>query len=742
MWKVIFMLINLLCLALPATILAQKVNDLDKAQLISSNDSLPCAVFTRQIKLDKTIKKAMLTITAHGIYEAQINGHKVGRTYFMPGFTSYDHRLQYQSHSVAKYLKPGNNQIAVSIAGGWYSGVYGGLMKDKNYGADKSLLLSLQITYDDGTQKTIYSDKSWQTGEGPIQRSGFYEGETHDTRKAISHLHPVRVLNIGKSNLILTSAPPVTAQETFRPRRIWQIAKDTFIVDFGQNLAGFVRLKVKGKPGDTVKIRHAEMLDEKGHFWTANLREAKATDTYILNGRSKILEPHFTYHGFRYARISGVTPTKTNCTAVALYSNLRHTGTFSCSNPMFNQLQHNITWSMNSNFVDIPTDCPQRSERLGWTGDAQIFCSTAAFNKNVKIFYQKYLADLKADQGANGGLPNIVPDVYHHRDTTKAGAAGWGDAATIIPWTLYEVYGDKQVLKDQYASMKAWVNYETKKAGRPHLWKANGYGDWYAPGDSTSMAFIDQCFYMHSTELLVRTAKVLHQKADEKQYQALLDTLKAVFVKTYSHFDTKATSTQTAYILALQFDLLPEDSRQKIAEKLAEKIKANNNHLATGFLGTPYILPVLTRFGYTNLAYTLLNQRTCPSWLYPVTKGATTIWEKWDAVKPDGTLQQTSFNHYAYGAVGQWLYETVAGIRPAAPGYKTIRIAPKPGGGLAWAKASYQCKYGTIRSEWHTKGKTTTYKITIPPNTRADIDLPGQPVKQVKPGQYRYTVSK
>jgi alpha-L-rhamnosidase len=725
---------------LPGIIRAQKVNNLDKAQWISSKDSLPCAVFIRQIKLDKTIKKAMLTITAHGIYEAQINGQKIGNAYFTPGFTSYDHRLQYQEYNVTQYIKQGNNQLLVPVSGGWYSGIFGGDMQDKNYGTDRSLLLSLHLIFADHSEQTIYSDQSWQAGEGAVQQAGFYEGETHDTRKAISHLHPVRVLNIGKSNLILTSAPPVTAHKTFRPRRIWQTAKDTFIIDFGQNLAGFVRLKVKGKPGDTVKIAHAEMLDEKGRFWTANLREAKATDIYILNGRSQALEPHFTYHGFRYARISGVTPTKTNCTAIALYSSLKHTGTFSCSNPMINQLQHNITWSMNSNFVDIPTDCPQRSERLGWTGDAQIFCSTAAFNKDVKTFYQKYLADLKAGQGTNGGLPNIVPDVYHHRDSIKTGAAGWGDAATIIPWTIYDIYGDKQVLKDQYSSMKAWVNYISKKAGNSYLWKANGYGDWYAPGDSTSVHFIDQCFYTHSTELLVCTAKVLHQAADAKQYQALLDTLKAVFVKTYGHFDTKATSTQTAYILALQFDLLPEDKRQEIADKLAKKIKANNDHLATGFLGTPYILPVLTRFGYTNLAYTLLNQRTCPSWLYPVTKGATTIWEKWDAVKPDGTLQQTSFNHYAYGAVGQWLYETVAGIRPAAPGYKIIRIAPKPGGGLTWAMGSYPCKYGLIRSAWHTKGKTTTYQVTIPPNTSAEIDIPNQPVKHVKPGQYIYTV--
>ncbi len=712
---------------------------LKQADWISARDtSLAVPVFVRELKINKPIRSAMLTITAHGLYEAIINSIKVGNAYFTPGFTSYDHHQQYQQYNVTKYVKPRNNKLSIMLAGGWYSNIFGSLMNNKNYGSAPALLLSLHLIFSDGTKQTIYSDEEWQVGKGAIQSTGFYEGETQDTRVTIYDLKPVQVLNLKTVELISTTAPPVTAQETFRPKRIWQTAKDTFIVDFGQNLAGFVKLKLKGKSGDSIKIQHAELLDEKGKFWTGNLREAKATDTYVLNGRTQTLQPHFTYHGFRYAKISGIAPTKINCTAVAVYSKLKHTGTFSCSNPLNNQLQHNIVWSMNSNFVDIPTDCPQRSERLGWTGDAQIFFRTAAFNKDVLKFYQKYLADLKADQGVNGGLPNIIPDVYHHRDTIKGGVAGWGDASTIIPWTLYEVYGNKQVLINQYTSMKAWVEYVNQKAGKTHLWKSNGYGDWYAPGDSTSIPFIDQCFFTHSADLLSKTAKVLSRADDEQHYRALLDTVKTAFLKTYGDFNSKATSTQTAYILALQFDLIPENSRQHIADLLAEKIKANRNHLATGFLGTPYLLPVLTRFGYTALAYELINQKTCPSWLYPVTRGATTIWEKWDAIKSDGTLQECSFNHYAYGAVGQWLYETIAGIQAGSPGYKKIRIAPRPGGGLTWAKASYRIAYGMIKTGWRIKNETITYSITIPKQASAIIDLPGMPVRAVGPGHYHF----
>lgn len=698
-----------------------------------------CPVFIRDLRLSKPIRNASLLITAHGLYEAVINGRKIGAGYLTPGYTHYHKRLQFQRYDVTKMLHTSVNRMEVTIADGWYRGVFGGDMQRNNYGRDASLLLQLDLTYADGTKQSIVSDSSWQCGAGPIRYSDLYEGETVDTRAAASR-GPVSVASYTNDNLVETSSPAVTTHESFLPRRIWQSPNGQWLIDFGQNLAGWVQIKIKGRPGDTIRLYHAELLDTAGNFYTGNLREAKASDTYILNGTEQTLHPRFTYHGFRFVRAEGFDPRKAALTAVALYSDLPQTGSFSCSDTLLNQLQQNISWSLKSNFVDIPTDCPQRSERLGWTGDAQIFCPTAAFNRDVRTFFGKWLSDLAACQDKYGGLPNIIPNVYDPLDTlVKAGAAGWGDAAVIIPWRLYEIYADTPLLARQYPSMKARVDYITSKSP-DGLWKARGYGDWYALGDSTSLPFIDQCFYIHSTELLIRAAKILDNPTDADIYTSLLAKIRQSFLSTYGQLDTKATSTQTAFVLALQFDLLPEEQRQAVAERLAEKIRENKDHLATGFLGTPYLLPVLSRYGHAELAYTLLLQKTCPSWLYPITRGATTIWERWDAIRPDGSIQQTSFNHYSYGAVGQWMYTTIAGIRAVAPGYREIRIAPVPGGGLTWAKASYRCPYGEIVSEWKITGGQTDYHIVIPAGTNATIELPGQPEKKVGPGTYNYAV--
>jgi alpha-L-rhamnosidase len=519
----------------------------------------------------------------------------------------------------------------------------------------------------------------------------------------------------------------VTKQEVFKP-----VSVSGNIIDFGQNIAGWVRIRVQGHNGDTIKIQHAESLDNDGKLYTGNLREARAEDIYILRGGLQTLEPHFTYHGFRYAKAEGFTPTKNNCVAVSVHSNLKHTGSFNCSNPLINQLQRNIEWSLNSNFFDIPTDCPQRSERLGWTGDAQMFCRTASFNRNVQNFFSKWLADLASDQGSNGAVPVIIPDIYGHLNTgPKRGIAGWGDAATIIPWTMYDVYADTSVLARQYASMKAWVEY-IRSASPDLLWKADGYGDWYAQGASTSLPLIDQCFFAYSTELIVKAATVLQKPDDIEFHSTLLKNIKTVFVNTYKD----SLNTQTACILALQFDLLPDSLRPAAVAKLVSLIHQNKDHLSTGFLGTPYLLHVLSRFGHTELAYTILNQTTMPSWLYPITKGATTIWEKWDAIKPDGTFDTCSLNHYAYGAVGDWLYQNVAGIQYAAPGYKKIIIHPLVGGGLSWVKSSYTCTYGKIVSNWKLDDGKLTMHVEIPKGTTAIIYVPGKKPKQVSGGIY------
>jgi alpha-L-rhamnosidase len=719
---------------------------LQKAAWITAPDTLACPVFEKVIKIKQTVKTATLTITSHGIYEAQLNGKKIGDAYFTPGWTNYNKRLQYRAYNLSRQLHPGKNELQFTLSGGWYSGLFGEEMKTNLYGKGSAMLCSLTITYNDGSKQVVNSDSTWHCGSGPVRYADFYNGEIQDTRIVSSEWSVVTVMPPNNVKLVPQTAPPVTAQEVFKPKKIRQNTNGETLIDFGQNLAGFVRLAVKGKTGDTLKISHAELLDTAGNLYTGNLRDAKATDVYILNGKMQVLQPHFTYHGFRYAKLEYIRNGKIiappswgwGAVAIAIHNQLKPAGTFSCSNPMINQLQHNITWSMNSNFVDIPTDCPQRSERFGWTGDAQVFCATAAYNRDVKAFYSKYLASLRDDQGTNGAVPVIIPDLEQPKDTLKQGYAGWGDAATIMPWTLYEVYGDKQLLAKQYAGMKAWVDYITSQC-QNSLWQANGYGDWYAMGDKTSLPLIDQCFYYHSTQLLINAAKLLGKTADIEIYTALAAQIRTAFREAY-HFDTQCTRTQTAYVLALHFDLLSENQRQAAADSLVKRIHENKDHLATGFLGTPYLLSVLTKYGYTKLAYTLLLQQSCPSWLYPITKGATTMWERWDATKPDGTIQQCSFNHYAYGAVGQWLYEDMAGIKAESPGYQTILIAPHPDKRVRWVKASYKCSYGKIVSEWQFKGNHIDYHVTIPGHTTATIELPGQIVKKLKAGDYHFII--
>src|SRR5579862_8276452 len=704
----------------------------EKARWITttmSEDSIhPCPLFRKSFDVHRQVRSAMLYITAHGIYEATINTRRVGKGYFTPGFTSYDKRLQWQQYNVTGLLQK-TNEIVVTIGDGWWRGVFGGDLARDRYGRDASLLFEIKITYTDGSYEEIISDKSWKASTGKILYANIYQGELQDTRIHAKDFVPVTEEDFDHENLVETIGAPVTKQEKFKPQKIFAGRDGGQIIDFGQNMAGWVQISIQGRSGDTIKISHAESLDRDGNFYTGNLRDARATDEYILNGKKQILEPHFTYHGFRYAKVKGFTVTKENCTAIALHTDLKHTGNFSCSSSLINKLQHNIEWSLNSNFFDIPTDCPQRSERLGWSGDAGIFCATAAFNRDVRRFFEKWLDDLRADQGINGGVPVIIPDIYHHGDSIKRGVAGWGDAATIIPWTLFQIYGDTNILRRQYPSMKAWVDYIESRSAN-YLWKTGTYGDWYAPGPSTNPAFIDQCFFGYSTQLVNRAAGVLDQKEDKEKYSDLLKKIKGAFLKAYSPLP----ETQTAHILALQFNMLPDSLRDSTAKHLADLIHKNSDHLATGFLGTPHILRVLSDHGYNGLAYAILNQSTIPSWLYPIIKGATTIWEKWDAIKADGSFDTCSLNHYAYGAVGQWLYEEIAGIRAAAPGYKKIIIQPHPGGGLTWAKASCLCPYGKIVSEWKIKDQQLSMHVIIPQGTSATVRVPGQGLKAIGPG--------
>jgi alpha-L-rhamnosidase len=713
-------------------------------------------LFRKQFPIKKKIKSAFAYITAHGLYEAQINGHRVGDAYLTPGWTSYNKRLEYQVYDVTGSLNAGNNVIGVTLGSGWYRGHLAWGENKNIYGKDISLLLQLEITYTDGKKETIISDGSWRSATGSIISSEIYDGEIIDDRAEKngwlssgyddSKWSGVTVEDFSYNNLIATYNEPIRKHETFKPVNIITTPKGEKVIDFGQNLVGWEMLNVKGKAGDTITIEHAEVLDKNGNFYTDNLRAAKATSKYILNGNGEeSFEPHFTYYGFRYIKVEGIQDdlNPDDFTAVALYADMKKTGDFSTSNSFINQLQHNIQWGQKGNFLDVPTDCPQRDERLGWTGDAEVFSRTAAFNMGVNNFFSKWLKDVAADQYPDGSVPHVIPNVL---GPNSGGSAGWADVSTIIPWNMYLAYGDTQILKNQYSSMKAWVEYMHSKSIND-LWNTGShFGDWlfYRPDDDnsgraavTDKYLIAQCFYAHSTQLLIDAAKVLGKTDDVSHYSDLLLRIKDAFLKEYVTPNGRlVSSTQTAYVLALNFDMLPESLRKQAAERLVENIKSYNNHLTTGFLGTPYLCHVLNRFGYIDIAYQLLMQDTYPSWLYPVKMGATTIWERWDGEKPDGSFENpgmNSFNHYAYGAIGDFMYRVVTGIDTYEdePGYKHISIHPHIGGGLTYANADLQTYYGKISSHWKTENDKTYFDVEIPANTSADVVLPAADVSNV-----------
>ncbi|AYB29519.1 glycoside hydrolase family 78 protein [Chryseolinea soli] len=706
----------------------------------------PAPMLRNNFTLKKMVKSARLYITSHGLYECYINGQRVGDQYLTPGWTSYNKRLQYQVYDVTSLVTNGANAAGVILSDGWYRGNLAWENNRNIYGKTLGLLFQLEATYSDGSKEIITSNEQWKSSTGPVTRAGIYYGEAYDARLekkdwamsgyAASDWHGVRAVNVSNDNLVASYAPPVKKHETFKPKSLQATVQGEQIVDFGQNLVGWVRFKVNGKAGDKIVVHHAEVLDKKGNFYTDNYRAAQAEIVYTLKGGGEeIFEPHFSFFGFRYVKITSPSKlTADQVTAVAVYSDMAPTGNFTSSNPLINQLQHNIQWGQKGNFVDVPTDCPQRDERLGWTGDAQAFSRTATFNMNVATFFNKWLKDVAADQVKNGRVPFVIPNVLG--DSASA-STGWADAATIIPWNVYYAYGDKRILEQQYESMKAWVGYMEARS-RNDLWNRGfHFGDWlfYRPNDDTDgrsavtdKYLIAQCFWANSTQIMLNTAKVLGKEDDVKHYTEWLKRVKDAFLKEYMAPSGRLVAgTQTAYVLALNFDMLPENLRAQAAERLAQNVKDYDNHLTTGFLGTPYLCEVLTRFGYTDVAYSLLLQETYPSWLYPVKMGATTIWERWDGIKTDSTFQtpgMNSFNHYAYGAIGDWMYRRVAGLRETAPGYKELIIAPQPGGNLKNATAELETSYGPAKSAWKLENGVFTLTAVIPANTTAQIVLP------------------
>jgi len=709
--------------------------------------SKPAQYFRKDFSTGKKIKSARVYVTSLGLYQLYLNGRKVSTDLFTPGWTSYKNRIQYQAYDVTSMIQS-NNSIGAIVGDGWYRGNIGWGNANGYYGSKLALLAQLQLNYTDGSSEIIATDQSWKAATGPILESDIYNGETYDARKEMpgwantgfddSKWEKAAIADHSKQILIAPQGSVVKAIEEIKPVKLITSPKGETVIDLGQNMVGWVRLKVKGKKGDKITLKFAEVLTKEGNFYTDNLRSAKCTDVYILKGDGEeIFEPHFTFHGFRFVQIQGLStlPSLDQITGIVIHSDMKPTGSFSCSEPLINQLQHNIQWGQKGNFLDVPTDCPQRDERLGWTGDAQVFSMTAAFNFDVASFYTKWLGDVSADQLPGGRVPHVIPDVLKG----DGGSTAWADVSVVVPWTMYQVYGDQRILDVQYPGMKAWVEYMKGRAGEDLLWTGDQhFGDWLAfatiasdyPGATTEKDLIATAYYSYSSGLLSKAAAIIGKTEDAKKYAKLSEDIKKAFVHEYVTPSGRLVShTQTAYSLALAFNLLPENLIPKAAAFLADDVK-KFGHLTTGFVGTPLLCKTLSENGYDSLAFMLLNRKEYPSWLYPVTQGATTIWERWDGQKPDGSFQDVgmnSFNHYAYGAIGEWLYHYVAGmdIDPENPGYKHILLSPHPGGGLTHANAEFLSLYGKVKSAWKMDGNDFVYEVTVPANTTATVTLPG-----------------
>ena len=726
-----------------------------------------------EFRLDGGISAARIYATALGLYELSLNAERVGDELFTPGWTAYDKRLQYQTYDVTGMLHEGVNAVGATLGCGWYKGDLVGWLKGRNlYGKRTALLFQMLVRFSDGREKLFVSDEDWRSFEGPILYSELYHGETYDARMEApgwdlpgfddSAWRPVQRLDHDSRILTAQEGPPVRRQEMLPALSHFTTPRGERVLDFGQNIAGRVRFTVKGGAGRKVVLEHAEVLDAAGNFYTANLRSARARVEYVLKGgQPETFEPRFTFQGFRYVRIEEYPgePSIRDFTAVVIHSEMERTGGFECSHPLLNALHRNIHWSLKGNFLDVPTDCPQRDERLGWTGDAQVFIRTACFHVGAAPFFTKWLRDLAADQRQDGGVPFVVPDVLTRAPAKDPmmrrthSSCGWGDAAVICPWTLYRCYADRRILERQYSSMKAWVEYVRAHARGGLLWDSGfHFGDWVAldakegsyfgatPNDLTATAF-----YARSTDLLARSAAVLEKRDDATDYRRLHERIVAAFRDEFiTPAGRLASRTQTAHILALRFGLVPEEHRGRAVETLVALLRENGGHLTTGFLGTPYFCRVLADNGRLEKAYALLLKEDFPSWLYQVVKGATTVWEHWDGIKPDGTMwspDMNSFNHYAYGAIGEWLSRDIAGLDadPEAPGYKTILMRPRPGGGLTWARAEYVTPYGLASIEWRRESAAMRVTVQVPHNSTARVILPNAAAESVSAESAHFT---
>lgn len=722
-------------------------------------------VFRREITTDKPIARARLYATAMGIYEVELNGKKLGDRYFAPGFTSYKSYLQYQTYDVTPFMT-GHDTLTATVAGGWAVGSFVFTRKNRVTAERQALLAELRIEYEDGSVEVIGTDSSWQvTEDGPVRMADIYDGETYNATKETTGWH-----NAAPETLKITPAiaaeygAPVKAHEVMRPMAITTAKDGEVIYDFGQNFAGVIHMKLNGKAGQVITVRHAEILNPDGTLNTTFLRTAKATATYTCRDGEQEYSPRFSYMGFRYAGVKGIDPKELEIEAVALYSDVAQHGGFHCSDEMLNKLQSNITWSAKSNFVDIPTDCPQRDERMGWTGDINVFAPTALYNFELSRFLEKWLRDVKAEQLPTGGLPNTVPVQGYGFPATMPEMAvdWWGDACVNVPWALYEATGNVDILRAMYPTMQKYVKACRFWAGfgigkHRYIWHTPAvlhFGDWVAPDVPKMSQWQGRSKYTATASLcntsgrLAKIARLLGKDEDAAQYETLSAKVADAYCSILTDGSGKAKDEfQTAYVLPLYLNMFPENVKAKAAENLVKLVEKNDYKIGTGFPGTPYILFALADSGHADTAFKMLLNTQCPSWLYEVRVGATTVWERWDGldengecpIGDDGTDQMISYNHYASGAVGAFLYRRVLGVEPVLPGYKLFKFAPLVGGGLTEADGTVGTPYGEIKAAWHIENGEMTAEITVPMGTACTVTLPGGVEQNLSGGSYTLT---
>lgn len=723
------------------------------------------------VSIKKQVRRATVFATALGMYELYIHNERVGDQEFSPGWTAYEHRVQYQSYDVTDLLREGSNLLRAHLGTGWYKGDLGGWLGLRGlYGRRNWFSMIMNIEYEDGTTEQIQTDDQWRSQRSPVVYSELYHGEVYDARmekhdellrSSWDTLSGIIIGEFENLRVVYQQGPVVIPQEVLKPIDVLEDSSGRMILDFGQNMTGQVRVSIGGESGGSLRLLHAEILDAESDLYTENLRSARQTVEYICRGGENVIyKSHFTFQGFRYVLVepSDISVTASDFEAVVYHSQMERGGYFSCSDRRVNRLFENIAWGMKGNFLDVPTDCPQRDERLGWTGDAQVFTDTACRLHDVSGFFRKWLADMRLEQHADGGIPHVIPDIFKYvpdekREIPPASATGWADAVVIIPWQLYLHYGDVTFLSDNYDAMKSWVSYMYHHAEDGLIWDEGfHFGDWLALDaeqgsyfGATPNALVATAFYANSVRIVGKCAVVLGKEEDEREYHDLLKGLIKAFSDRFFDSHGKLTvQTQTAHVLALQFGLVPEPYIRPTVDALVQLLEDADMHLKTGFLGTPYLCDVLSSHGRTDIAYKLLLQDSYPSWLYQVDMGATTIWEHWDGIKPDGSLwspDMNSFNHYAYGAVGAWILSVIAGINytERSPGYRHIILTPHSEEGLDWVSASQETPYGRVSIRWEKTSTGIILSGEIPMNTTGSLQIPGsQEIIPLIPGFFRY----